>query len=128
MKISKFLKGMLMVTALSLVYIHMQMQIFDLAYQAKRKEQFMKRLMEDQGNMTYEILKLKSSHNLGQHMLSDKTAMRFVDNSQIVRLESRQALPAQSAVALPPNESRQRTNPILSFLSLRSQAEAKSQE
>lgn len=128
MRISKFFKGMLMVTALSLIYIHMQMQIFDLAYQAKRKEQFMKRLMEDQGNITYEILKLKSSHHLGQRLLSEKTSMRFVDNAQIVRLESPQALPGVGDAAASGENTRQRTNPILSFLSLRSQAEAKSQE
>ena len=113
----------MMVTALSLIYIHMQMQIFSLAYQAKRKEQFIKRLSEDHGNITYQILKLKSSHNLGDQLLSEKSNMRFVDNTQIVRLESPDA--NEPKVVLSAAES-PKQNPIMSFL--RSQAEARPQE
>ena len=124
MKISKVFKSMVMLTGLSLIYIHMQMQIFDLAYQAKRKEQFIKKLSEENGNLTYNILKLKSSHNLGDKLLSKKSDMKFIDGSQIVRLESPPA--ARSSVAMTAVEKK--TNPILSFLSLKSQAEAKPQE
>ena len=125
MKISKFFKGMVMVTSLSLIYIHMQMQIFDLAYQAKKKEQFIKKLSEENGNLNYNILKLKSSHNLGSKLLSEKSDMRFMDNTQVVRLES--PLPARTSnVVVAAVEKR--INPILSFLSLKSQAEAKPQE
>ncbi len=123
MKVSKFFKGMIMVTALSLIYIHMQMQIFNLAYQAKRKEQFMKRLQEDNGNLTYHILKLKSSYHLGDQLLSERSDMHFVDYTQIVRLEAQAE--EQDKVVL---SAGKRGNPLLSFLSLGSQAEARSQE
>ena len=125
MKISKIFKGMVMLTSLSLIYIHMQMQIFDSAYQAKKREQFIKKLSEENGNLTYNILKLKSSHNLGNKLLSEKSDMKFMDNAQIVRLES--PPPARSNnVSISAVEKK--VNPILSFLSLKSQAEAKPQE
>ena len=125
MKISKICKSMVMLTSLSLIYIHMQMQIFDSAYQAKKREQFIKRLSEENGNLTYNILKLKSSHNLGNKLLSEKSDMKFMDHTQIVRLESPQPARVNTVVI---TAVEKKTNPILSFLSLKSQAEAKPQD
>lgn len=126
MKFAQFIKTMGTVTALCLIYIHMQMQIFDLAYQGKVKEQKIRKLNEDNGNATYSILKLKSAHNLGDQLLSENSGMQFLDESRIVKLEAPGA-PAQQPVVLSAVSSR-KTNPVLSFFSLRSQAEAKPQE
>src|SRR3989338_288194 len=126
MKFSQFFKGMLTLTSLCLIYTHLQVQIFDLAYTAKIKEHKIRSLHEDNGNATYTILKLKSAHNLGGKLLAENSGMQFMDNSQIVRLKTPQATEAQK-IALSSAQKRQ-ANPILNFLSLRSQAEAKPQE
>jgi len=125
MRIPKLFKGITAITALSLIYIYMQMQIFALAYQATKSEQFIRELSEDQGNLTYHILKLKSSYNLGYQLLSENSNMKFRDNSQIVRLPLSQPEGRPTTVAL---SLEKKTNPILSFFSLKSQAEAKPQE
>ena len=117
---------MVTVTSLCLIYTHLQVQIFDLAYTAKVKEHKIRSLNEDNGNATYTILKLKSAPNLGGKLLSENSDMQFMDNSQIVRLKTPQAAQAEK-ITLSSAQKRQ-ANPILSFLSLRSQAEAKPQE
>ena len=125
MKLSQFFKLVVAVTFLSLIYIHMQMKIFDLAYQAKKREQLVRKLNEVHGNLTYNILKLKSAHNLGYKLLAENSNMQFLDNSQIVKIETPRLVKTES-VAL--SAAKRKANPILSFLSLRSQAEAKPQE
>ena len=120
MKLSQFIKGMVTVTSLCLIYIHMQMQIFDLAYQGKIKELKIRKLHEDTGNNTYTVLKLKSAHNLGYKLLSENSDMQFMDNTQIVKLEAPQTIVRAKNIA--------KANPIFCFFSLRSQAEAKPQE
>ncbi len=127
MKLSHFFKLVVGVTFLSLIYIHMQMKIFDLAYQVKKREQLIRKLNENHGNLTYNTLKLKSAHNLGYKLLAEDSSMQFLDNSQIVKIESPQRLARTENIALS-STAKKRTNPILSFLSLRSQAEAKPQE
>ena len=50
---------MSVIIVLALTYIHMQMQIVDLAYRGNKKEQQIKKLIEENGNTTYKILILK---------------------------------------------------------------------
>ena len=118
---------MAVLTILALIYIHMQMKIFDLAYQVKKREQLIRKLNEHHGNLTYNILKLKSAHNLGYKLLAENSHMQFMDNSQIVKVETPQRFVKVPEVALS-SAAKKKANPILSFLSLRSQAEAKPQE
>lgn len=129
MQLSQFIKGMVLLTSLCLIYIHLQMQILDLAYQGKSKEQTIKKLSEDNGNMTYKILKLQSAHHLGDKLLSEGSAMQFVGETQIVKLPALAATPATEETALIsfPQRSSPR-NPLLNFFAIRSQAEAKPQE
>ncbi|MCK5178691.1 MAG: hypothetical protein KAR32_04110, partial [Candidatus Omnitrophica bacterium] len=65
MHLCKFLKFMGVVIVLALTYIHMQMQIVDLAYRGNNKEQQIRTLIEENGNTTYKILMLKSANHLG---------------------------------------------------------------
>ena len=77
---------MCVLTALALVYIHMQMQIIDLAYRGKAKENQIRKLVEQNGNMSYTILTLKSANNLGYKMLAENSDMQFADQGDIVRI------------------------------------------
>ncbi len=126
MKLSKFVRGIIFLTILSLIYIHLQMQIFAFAYRGKLKEQKIYQLREENGNTTYNIFRLKSAHNLGYKLLDEDSDMQFLDGSQIVKVEVPQS--AEEKIELSAVSSRRASNPILSFLSLRSQAEARPQE
>ncbi len=126
MRLSKFFQVLLMVTVVALTYIHMQMQIFDLAYQDKSKEKTIAGLLEDNGRVAYHILQLKSSRHLGGKLLAKDSSLRFRDNGNVVQLVTSQFIPEEKEV-LVAVESKW-TNPILNFFSLRAEAEARAQE
>ena len=65
MSLVKFTKYTVVVTFIALVYIHLQMQIVDLAYQGQAKEVKIKDLADQNGNTFYAISKLKSANHLG---------------------------------------------------------------
>jgi len=113
------------VTALALIYIHMQMQIIDLAYQGKRKEKNITKLTEKNGTVSYNILTLKSSNNLGRKLLAENSDLQFRDKGDVVELVAVDPDAGQPRV-LAASQSRS-TNPILSFFS-RPEAEARAQE
>lgn len=124
MKLTKFLKAMTIVTIFSVIYINLQVQIYDFAYQAKRKEKDIRRLVDHNGNVTYNILKLKSANHLGVKLLAENSNMRFMDSSNVVNLETRAPIKIkQHPVAVPKTEKK--PNVLASIFSLRSQAEAK---
>ena len=85
MQLCKFLKLMGILTILAVVYIHMQMQIIDLAYAGNKKEQQIKKLIEQNGSTTYKILMLKSANHLGDTILEDGSDMQFADTDDVVR-------------------------------------------
>ena len=113
---------MVVLTALSVIYINLQMQIFDLAYQAKRKEKEIHQLIDHNANFTYHILTLKSANHLGVTLLTDKSDMQFVDNRNIVNL---QTAVLKTEHALRPPKIEKKPNLLANLFSLKSQAEAK---
>ncbi len=123
----KFLKILVVVTSIALVYIHLRMQIIDLAYQGKAKEQVIGKLTEDNGQITYKILALKSVNHLGVKMLAENSGMQFADPQNVLEI-------ATSDEFLPENLASKnqniptRNHSLLSFLSPSAQAEAKGQE
>ena len=123
MRLLRFLKFMGFLTLVSLIYIHLQMRIFDLAYQGKTKEKAIRELNDQNSQLTYEILKLKSSQNLGGKLLTESSDLRFLDQSQIVRVPITQLSKAVPKEVLP-QEARQKSNFLANFFPLRSQAEA----
>ena len=123
MRLIKFLQIAMMATVLSLIYIHMQMQIFTLAYQGKYKEKNMKKIIEDNGYLTYSILTLKSSSHLGGKMLAENSSMQFADPQSIVEVTMPQAKTKSKLVSK--KQKIEKSNALLSFISLKSQAEAK---
>ena len=98
MRLSKFIKFMLLVTVLSLIYIHMQMQIFDLAYKGKRKEKKIINLSENNNMLTYNILQLKSACHLGLNLLEENSGLQFSDNNSIVHLMTPEAMSAEEEI------------------------------
>lgn len=86
MKMSTVLKTMIFVTLISLGYVHLQMTIIDLAYQGKSREKQIRNLIEENGEVTYNILTLKSSINLGGHMLDENMKMKFADPNSVVTM------------------------------------------
>ena len=56
MRLLKLIRMMTVVTILALIYIHMQMNIFALAYQGKKKEKQITKIKEMNGALTYNIL------------------------------------------------------------------------
>ena len=123
MRFLRFLKVMATLTVLAVVYIHLQIQIIKLAYNAKNKEQQIQKLLEEQGRITYEILTLKSANHLGVKLLNDKSDMKFLDHSSIVKVETPEIVREQ--IHLVTGERVKKPNLFASIFSLRSQAEAK---
>ena len=107
---SKWIKVMGFITVMALLYLHMQMKIYDLAYQAKMREHQIQKLKDDNGVVTYHILALKSANHIGQKLLSQESAMQFVSNDRVYELASH-----QQNVPRPVNKSAKNVVGSLSF-------------
>jgi hypothetical protein len=112
---------------LALAYIHMQMQMIDLAYQGNSKERKIAKLIEENGNVTYKILMLKSANNLGGVMFQDESDMRFADAGDVVRIPASGEFLAEDQGAGQTRLAR-RTHPILDLLSFGVEAQAETAE
>ena len=121
MPLARFFKILIFVTMLSLVYIHMQVQIIGLAYEGKDNEKSMRKLAEVNGHLQYKILCLTSSHNLGVKMLAENSKMEFMGSQDIVHVSSTSHLTAVS----PHNIEKTQNNSLLGLLSFAKDAEAK---
>ena len=124
MRLSRFLKFIIAGTILALIYTQMQMQIFTLAYRGKFKEKQIRKLIEENGNVTYSILTLKSSSHLGGKMLSEESVMEFAGPRDVVELTMpRTFMPKEQLKK--PERSEKPSSSLLSLISLKSeQAEA----
>ena len=112
-------------TALSLVYIQLQVQIYDLGYKSESKKTEALKLKDNNTDIAYNIYKLKSASNLGIKLLNDDSKMHFLDNRHIIKLETPPELlgtgePAKTDIS----KLSKRPNLLASIFSLKSQAEA----
>jgi len=114
-------------TIVALAYIHMQMQIIDLAYQGNQKEQQIKSLIEENGNSMYNILMLKSANHLGAAMFDEDLDMQFANADSIVQISTSKEFPLEEYLGAEPKLAR-KTNSLLSLLSFGTEAEAKTAE
>ena len=124
MHLCKFFKIMCLGTIVALAYIHMQMEIMDLAYQGNQKEQEIKQLIEENGNATYNILMLKSSTHLGFEMLDEDSNMQFADMNDVVQIAASEEFLRENHLGTG-SQLAKRTNPFLNLLSFGVDAEAK---
>ena len=115
-----------MVTVLALIYTHMQMEIFALAYQGKNKEKQITKIKETNGVLTYNILELKSSNHLGVKLLAENSRLKFRDPASVVELVT--SKPVNEVKELQVAQTHKSPNSFLGFLSLKSQAEAQAEE
>ncbi len=125
MRLVKSIQIMSAVTILSLIYTHLQMQIFDYAYQGKKQEKEITHLKGENGYVLYNIMQLKSSLHLGVKLLSDNSDFQFSDNDNIVKLVTTESFEVENREPLSQNEP---VNSLLSFLTVKSEAEARSLE
>ena len=88
MKLNKIIHTLGMLTLMSLVYIHMQMRIFDLAYQGKNKEKRIQELQDDNGRNNYHILYLKSANHLGTRMLDEDLHLEFISQDRVQQIST----------------------------------------
>ena len=114
-------------TIVALSYIHMQMQIIDLAYQGNQKEQQIKKLIEENGNATYKILMLKSANHLGVALLNEDSDMQFADTNDVIQIAASEKFLMEDHLGSEPNLAI-RKNPFLNILSFGVEAEAKTAE
>jgi hypothetical protein len=127
MRLMKFLTLMSVITVLALIYTHLQMQIIDLAYQGKTREQQIKKLIEENEDVSHNVLTLKSAKHLGVSLLAENSDMHFADPGQIVQISPSEEFHEGVRVANQQTYARKR-NLILSLLSFGTHAEAKTQE
>lgn len=128
MKLPAFIKFMGLLTLLSLAYIHMQMQIFDLAYLGKDKEKMIHSLTQEKQNLTYAILRIKSANNLGYELMGEDSGMQFVNPNEIIHISSSQPILDDQDIEKSQQLSAVDNNPLSSLISFASRAEAKIQE
>ncbi len=127
MRLLRLYQLMGLVTAVSLVYIHIQMQIIDLAYRGKSKEKQIKKLIEKNGNTTYQILSLKSANSIGIKLLAENSLIDFAEPKDVIKVQvSVDQLTKKSSNDL--SSGKINTNPLLSLLSFGSRAEARTQK
>ena len=124
MSLLRFIKIMVLGTILAVVYIHMQMQIIKLAYIGNAKEKRIKKLVEENGNLTHDILMLKSASHLGNEMFTETSKMKFVGPNNIVKLHAPEDI-LSYRVAENTKKDDLSFNSFLSMLSLGTDAEAK---
>ena len=123
MQFLRFIKILMFVTVLSLVYIHLQIRIIGLAYDGKEKEKGMRQLAEVNGHLKYKILALTSSNHLGVKMLSENSKMEFMGSQDIVQVSYVSQHPVIQG-----SETEKSKKPLLSLLSFAKEAEANGQE
>ena len=118
MRLLKFIIGTFAVTAFLLIYIHVQMEIFTLAYQRTAKEKQVRKWIERNGHLTNEILKLKSANYLGIKVLNEKSGMQFVDHEKILHIKAPKGYEDIRNEPSDKESSSKKTNPLVSLLSL----------
>ena len=114
-------------TIVALSYIHMQMQIIDLAYQGNQKERQIRSLTEENGNSMYNILMLKSANHLGAAMFDEGSDMQFAGADAIIQITASEEFFMDNYSGAEPKHA-QRANPLLSLLSFGAEAEATTAE
>ncbi|MBF0123229.1 MAG: hypothetical protein HQL21_07500 [Candidatus Omnitrophica bacterium] len=88
MRIVQFLKVMGVVTFMAVLYIHLQMRIYDLGYQGQAKAQKIEKLAESNSLVKNDILRLKSSSHIGHELLTKDDHYRFASRKNVVEVEA----------------------------------------
>lgn len=125
MNLKVWVKWMSFVTVMALIYIHMQMRIFDLAYQGSAKEKQMHDLRDFNGLLTHQVLTLKSANHLGNQLLEKNSNLQFMSNDHVLTLRGPASMMSQAPA---PSAKGKGENILWNFLSLVTPQEAKAWE
>jgi len=123
MRLAKFLSVVILITLIGLIYVQLQVQIYEYAYKGKRKELAFKELLDRKNNMMYNINSLESVQYLGTRLLS-QDELQFAGREQVVKL----TVPMQLAETINPESNKieyKKTSFLANLFTLKSQAEAK---
>src|SRR5476651_546831 len=89
MSLKVYFKIAAFATIMCLLYIHMQMRIFELSYNGKDKEKIIHELNDTNGALSHQILTLKSANNLGNELLDhDNNNLQFMDNERVMTVST----------------------------------------
>lgn len=88
MSLKTYFKIASFVTIIALLYIHMQMKIYELSYNGKDKEKIIHELTDSNGALSHQILTLESANNLGNKLLDSDKNLQFVDNERVMMVRS----------------------------------------
>ena len=88
MSLKVYFKVASLVTIMALLYIHMQMRIFELSYNGKDKEKIIHELNDSNGALSHQILTLKSANNLGSQLLDHDNSLQFMDQERVMTVRT----------------------------------------
>ena len=125
MRLGYLIKCVGLCTIVALGYTHLQMQIISLAYRQEGQSRKIHTLLEENGDIIYRILMLKSPKHLGHAMLSQESDMQFLDPDNIIEIRSDKNLFSRDEIQTS-MASTKGIKSIFSFFPLSSRAEAKS--
>ena len=93
MSLKVYFKIASFVTIIALLYIHMQMNIFELSYNGKDKEKIIHELNDSNGALSHQILTLESANNLGNQLLDyDNNNLQFMDQERVMMVTPAKAM------------------------------------
>jgi hypothetical protein len=123
MSLKVYFKVAAFTTIMALLYIHMQMKIFELSYNGKDKEKIIHELNDSNGALSHQILTLKSANNLGNQLLDRDNSLQFMDNERVMTV----ATPAGAMQPLAQPKAKV-VNPFWNLFSFLGAQEAKAWE
>jgi cell division protein FtsL len=88
MSLKVYFKIASFITIIALLYIHMQMKIFELSYNGKDKEKVIHELNDSNGALSHQILTLESANNLGNQLLDRDNSLQFMDNERVMTVST----------------------------------------
>ena len=88
MSLKVYFKVASFVTIMALLYIHMQMRIFELSYNGKDKEKIIHELNDSNGALSHQILTLESANNLGTQLLDRDNSLQFKDQERVMQVRT----------------------------------------
>lgn len=84
MTLANYFKALILMTMIALLYTHMQMRIYELAYKGKERENKIKELSDTKGRLSHDILALKSAQHLGYTLMDKEGAMKFMGQDNVM--------------------------------------------
>ena len=123
MSLKVYFKVAVFATIMALLYIHMQMRIFELSYNGKDKEKIIHELNDTNGALSHQILTLKSANNLGNELLDHDNSLQFMDQERVMTV-----MPSRGAMQHLTQPKTKVVNPVWNLFSFLGAQEAKAWE